>query len=56
MIKVGHYRIVHESEIRKFEKLHKIFRVYSEAELDLIISGKVHLRRNPHRTPKKEAA
>lgn len=55
MIKVGSYRILHESEFRKFEKLHRIFREYSEDELDLIISGRVHLHLNPKRK-KREAA
>jgi len=30
MIKVGRYRILHQSEFAKFEKLRKIFRVYSD--------------------------
>lgn len=49
MISIGKYRIVHESEMRKFQKLHKIFRAYDERELDDIINGKVHLHRNPRR-------
>ena len=47
MFSIGKFRIMHESEVRKFEKLHKIFRCYSEDQLDEIISGKIHLRRSP---------
>lgn len=54
MISIGKYRIVHESEMRKFEKYHRIFRHYDEKQLDEIISGQVHLHRNPTRKVKEE--
>lgn len=54
MISIGKYRIVHESEWRKFQKLHKIFRVYDEAQLDAIIDGKVFLHKAPRRKKKGE--
>ena len=47
MISVGSYRILHKSEFSKFEKLHKIFWAFSEEMLDAIITGKVHLHKNP---------
>ena len=47
MISVGCYRILHKSEFQKFEKLHRIFRTWSEDQLDLILAGKIHLRRSP---------
>jgi len=47
MFSVGKYRIMHESEVRKFEKLSRIFNHYSEPQLNDILSGKVHLHRNP---------
>lgn len=47
MFSIGKYRILHQSEFSKFEKLHRIFRVYSEEKLDEIISGKIHLHKNP---------
>lgn len=56
MIRIGKYRIYHQSEDRKYEKLHKIFRAYSEKELDDIISGKVHLHRNPTKKKEEKAA
>jgi hypothetical protein len=56
MFSIGSYRIMHESEYRKFEKLHRIFREYDEADLDRIISGTIHLRRSPgKRKPKPDA-
>jgi hypothetical protein len=49
MIHAGKVWILWDSEMRKFQKLHKIFRHYSEADLDLIVSGKMFLRRAPRR-------
>ena len=55
MIKVGSYQIMHVSEFRKFEKLHRIFREYDEKQLDAIISGTVHIHRNPTKKASKAA-
>jgi hypothetical protein len=49
MIQIGSIRILSNREFSKYEKLHKIFRVYSTQELDDILAGKIHLRRNPAR-------
>lgn len=53
MISIGKYRLLHESEMRKFEKLHKIFRVYDEADLDRIIQGTIHLHKSPGKRKKE---
>jgi len=56
MIKISTYRIMHESEFRKFEKLHKIFKEWTEAQLDEIITGTIHLHRNPKKkTPSRNS-
>ena len=47
MIKIAGMVIMGEKDFRKYERLHKIFRSYSERELDDILAGKIHLRRNP---------
>ena len=47
MIKIGSIHILTNNEFSKYEKLHKIFRTYSVSELDDIVAGKIHLRRNP---------
>lgn len=52
MIQIGSIHILTAREFSKYEKLYKIFRTYSHDELDGILSGKVHLRRNPVRTRK----
>lgn len=53
MIQIGSIHILSNREFSKYEKLHKIFRTYSTQELDDIISGKVHLRRNPVKTKRQ---
>lgn len=53
MIKIGSIHILTNNEFSKYEKLHKIFRTYSVNELDDIVAGKIHLRRNPVRTVRK---
>lgn len=47
MIQIGSVHILTGKEFSKYEKLHRIFRVYSSQELDDILAGKIHLRRNP---------
>jgi hypothetical protein len=54
MIHVFKYRILHESEFRKFEKLYRIFRHFTEEDLDLLISGRIHLRRSPGPRKRKD--
>ncbi len=54
MIKIASLRILHESEFRKYGKLHKIFHVYDEKVLDNIIAGKVFLRKAPTKRKKEE--
>ena len=41
--------IIHKDEIIEVHKLNKIFREYYEAQLDEILSGETHIRRNPRR-------
>jgi len=52
MIQIGSVHILTGKEFSKYEKLHRIFRVYSSQELDDILAGKIHLRRNPVKTRK----
>jgi hypothetical protein len=55
MIHIGKVRILWDSEFRKFQKLHRIFGNYTEAELDLVVSGKMFLRRAPRKRKERPA-
>ena len=49
MIQIGCIHVLSGKEFSKYEKLHRIFRSYTIGELDDILAGKIHLRRNPAR-------
>ncbi len=48
-MKIGNYIIIKTSEMPLYEKAHKLARVLSEDDLDDILAGRRHLRRNPIR-------
>jgi len=47
MIKLGPYIIIKLAEYPVFEKAHKLARSLTEDQIDEILAGKRHTRRNP---------
>ena len=49
-MKIGNFIIIRESALLQYQKAHKLARMLTENDLDLILAGKMHLHRNPRRS------